>query len=48
MSDTQTLEYSVTSPDFLTLCLTDAISYRMISDWNAEAAVVIHDPDEFY
>ena len=20
----------------------------MISDWNAEAAVIIHDPDEFY
>lgn len=48
MNGTKTLEYSVTSPDFLTLCLTDAINYRMISDWNAEAAVIIHDPDEFY
>jgi len=48
MSKAKALEYSVTSPDFLALCLTDAVNYRMISDWSAEAAVIIHDPDEFY
>ena len=42
------LEYTVTSPDYLVLCLTDAINYRMISDWNAEAAVIIRNTDEFY
>ncbi|CAI3792521.1 hypothetical protein [Rheinheimera sp. MM224] len=44
----KSLEYTVTSPDYLVLCLTDAINYRMIADWNAEAAVIIHNPDEFY
>ncbi len=42
------MEYQISCPDFLTLCFTDSINYRMISDWNAEAAVIIHDPQEFY
>lgn len=42
------LKYTVSAPDFLTLCFTNAINYRMIADWNAEAVVIIHDPDEFY
>ena len=41
------LAFSLQCPDFLTLCMTDSVNYRMISDWRAEAAVVIHDPIEF-
>jgi hypothetical protein len=48
MKSAKAIQYTVASPDFLVLCLTDAINYRMISDWNAEAAVIIHDVEEFY
>lgn len=48
MSRARILEYAVSAPDFLTLCFTDAVNYRMISDWDAEAAVIIRDRDEFY
>jgi hypothetical protein len=41
------ISISLDCPDFLTLCMTDAINYRMISDWQAEAAVIIHNPSEF-
>lgn len=44
----KSLEYTVTSSDYLVLCLTDVINYRMISDWGAEAAVIIHNSEEFY
>ena len=44
---TTQISISLECPDFLTLCLTDAVNYRMISDWRAEAAVIIHDPVEF-
>lgn len=42
------LKYIVTSPDYLVLCLTNEVNYRMIADWNADAAVIIHNPVEFY
>ena len=48
MREAKLIEYSVTAPDFLTLCLTDSLNYRMISDWNAEAAVIIRDPNAFF
>ena len=48
ISGAKCFKYTVSSPDFLTLCFTDAINYRMIADWNAEAVVIIHEPDEFY
>lgn len=48
MREARSIEYSITAPDFLTLCLTDSINYRMISDWNAEAAAIIRDPNEFF
>jgi hypothetical protein len=48
MKNAKAIEYRVASPDFLILCLTDTINYRMISDWDAEAALIIHDADEFY
>lgn len=41
------LNFSLSCPDFLVLCMTDAINLRLVSDWNAEAVVVIHDPTEF-
>ena len=41
------LNYSLSCPDFLVLCMTDTINLRLVSDWNAEAVVVIHDPTEF-
>ncbi len=41
------LNFSISCPDFLVLCMTDRINFRLASDWNAEAAVVIHDPAEF-
>ncbi len=41
------LSIFIQCPDFLTLCLTDAVNYRLISDWQAEAAVIIHDPVVF-
>jgi hypothetical protein len=44
---TTKLSVSLECPDFLTLCLTDTVNYRMISDWRAEAAIIIHDPTEF-
>lgn len=48
MRQAKSLEYSITAPDFLTLCFTDSLNYRMISDWDAEAAVIIHDPNGFF
>lgn len=48
MSNLKVLNYLVHSPDYLILCFTDKLNFRMISDWNAEAAIVIHQPDEFY
>jgi hypothetical protein len=41
------LNFSLSCADFLVLCMTDQINFRLGSDWNAEAAVVIHDPAEF-
>lgn len=41
------LNFSLSCPDFLVLCMTDRINLRLASDWNAEAVVVIHDPAEF-
>lgn len=41
------LNISLSCPDFLVLCLTDSINLRLVSDWNAEAVVVIHDSTEF-
>jgi len=41
------MNFSLSCPDFLVLCMTDRINLRLISDWNAESAVVIHDPNEF-
>lgn len=41
------LNLSLSCPDFLVLCMTDTINLRMVSDWNAEAVVVIHDTTEF-
>lgn len=41
------LNFSLSCPDFLVLCMTDRINFRLASDWNAEAVVVIHDPAEF-
>lgn len=41
------LNFSLSCPDFLVLCMTDVINLRLVSDWNAEAVVVIHDPTEF-
>lgn len=41
------LNISYTCPDFLVLCMTDTINLRLVSDWNAEAVVIIHDPEEF-
>ena len=41
------LNFALSCPNFLVLCMTDTINFRMISDWNAEAVAVIHDPLEF-
>jgi hypothetical protein len=41
------LNFSLSCPDFLVLCMTDTANLRLISDWSAEAVVVIHDPTEF-
>lgn len=41
------LNMQISCPDFLVLCLTNAINRRLVSDWNAEAVVVIHNPTEF-
>lgn len=41
------LNFSLSCPDFLVLCMTDTINFRLVSDWDAEAVVVIHDPTEF-
>lgn len=41
------MNFSLSCPDFLVLCMTDTINLRLVSDWNAEAVVVIHDPTEF-
>lgn len=41
------LNFSLSCPDFLVLCMTDRINFRLASDWNAEAVVVIHDQAEF-
>lgn len=41
------LNFSISCPDFLVLCMTDTVNFRLISDWDAEAVVVIHDPAEF-
>lgn len=38
---------SLSCPGFLVLCMTDTINLRLVSDWNAEAVVVIHDSTEF-
>lgn len=41
------MNFSISCPDFLVLCMTDTVNFRLISDWDAEAVVVIHDPTEF-
>jgi hypothetical protein len=41
------LNIALSCPDFLVLCMTDTINFRLISDWNAEAVVIIHDATEF-
>lgn len=41
------MNFSLSCPDFLVLCMTDTINFRLISDWDAEAVVVIHDSTEF-
>jgi hypothetical protein len=41
------LNSSFSCPDFLVLCMTNTINLRLISDWDAKAVVVIHDPTEF-
>ncbi len=41
------MNISLSCPDFLVLCMTDAINLRLVSDWDANAVVVIHDPTEF-
>lgn len=41
------MNFSLSCPDFLVLCMTDAINFRLIADWDAAAVVIIHDPIEF-
>lgn len=41
------MNFSISCPDFLVFCLTDRINFRLISDWSAKSAVIIHDPQEF-
>jgi hypothetical protein len=41
------LNFSLSCPDFLVLCMTDTINHRLVSDWGAEAVVIIHNPTEF-
>lgn len=45
--DKDFLDICVEAKDFLVLCFARGVNYRMISDWQAEAAVIIHDPVEF-
>lgn len=40
------LGFSLSCPDFLVLCMTDTINFRLISDWHAEAVVAMNDPAE--
>lgn len=41
------LNFSLSCPDFLVLCMTDTINLRLVSDWDAKAVVIIHDAAEF-
>ena len=41
------LNFSLNCPDFLVLCFTDQLNFRLISDWGAQSAVVINDVEEF-
>jgi hypothetical protein len=41
------LNFLLSCPDFLVLCLTDKINFRLVADWDAEAVALIHDPTEF-
>ena len=40
VADVPYVDYEITCPDFLTLCFTSSINFRMIADWSSEAAVI--------